>query len=138
MTLTPGQALDPLNDVVEQFSTLMLAASVAFGVQKILISIGSYWLISLVLTAAALAWTWLYFRQKQAPAWLSRTLVVLLMLRFAVPVVTIGTDPAVAEVPVRRIRSEPVDDRHVVQPGGEKGGTGRAAHSRVVKASWTR
>ena len=92
VTLTPGQALDPLNDVVEQFSTLMLAASVAFGVQKILISIGSYWLISLVLTAAALGWTWLYFRQRQSPAWLSRTLVVLLMLRFAVPVVTIGTD----------------------------------------------
>jgi len=62
VTLTPGQALDPLNDVVEQFSTLMLAASVAFGVQKILISIGSYWLISLALTATALGWTWLYFR----------------------------------------------------------------------------
>jgi hypothetical protein len=92
VTLTPGQALDPLNDVVEQFSTLMLAASVAFGVQKILISIGSYWLISLALTATALGWTWLYFRHRQAPAWLSRTLVVLLMLRFAVPVVTIGTD----------------------------------------------
>ena len=92
VTLTPGQALDPLNDVVEQFSTLMLAASVTFGVQKILISIGSYWLISLALTATALGWTWLYFRHRQAPAWLSRTLVVLLMLRFAVPVVTIGTD----------------------------------------------
>jgi len=92
VTLTPGQALDPLNDVVEQFSTLMLAASLAFGVQKILISIGSYWLISLALTATALGWTWLYFRHRQAPAWLSRTLVVLLMLRFAVPVVTIGTD----------------------------------------------
>lgn len=92
VTLTPGQVLDPLNDVVEQFSALMLAASVAFGIQKVLISIGGYWLISLALTAAAAGWTWLYFRRQQAPAWLSRVLVILLMLRFAIPVVTIGTD----------------------------------------------
>jgi hypothetical protein len=49
-------------------------------------------LISLVLTAAAAGWTWIYLRRQQAPAWLSRILVILLMLRFAIPVVTIGTD----------------------------------------------
>lgn len=92
VTLTPGQALDPLNDVVEQFSALMLAASVAFGIQKVLISIGSYWLISLVLTAVVLGWAWLDYRQRAAPAWLSRLLVIVLMLRFAIPAVTLGTD----------------------------------------------
>lgn len=92
VTLTPGQLLDPVNDLVEQFSTLMLAACVAFGVQKILISIGGYWLVSLVLTIAALGWAWIYFRQQQPPAWLSRMLVILLMIRFAIPMVTIGTD----------------------------------------------
>lgn len=92
VTLTPGQALDPLNDVVEQFSALMLAASVAFGIQKVLISIGSYWLISLMLTGVVLGWAWLHHCQRQAPAWLSRLLVILLMLRFAIPVVTLGTD----------------------------------------------
>ncbi|MCB1944024.1 MAG: hypothetical protein KDI53_18575, partial [Candidatus Accumulibacter sp.] len=51
VVLTPGQLLDPVNDLVEQFSHLMLAASVAFGVQKVLISIGAYWVISLLLTA---------------------------------------------------------------------------------------
>ena len=30
--LTPGQILDPVNDLVEQFSELMLFASVAFGI----------------------------------------------------------------------------------------------------------
>ncbi len=91
-TLSPGQVLDPVNDLVEQFSNLMLAASVAFGVQKVLIHIGAYWPISLVLSAAALGWAGLYWRGQQPPAWLSRTLVLVLMLRFAVPVVTIGTD----------------------------------------------
>lgn len=92
VTLAPGQVLDPVNDLVEQFSNLMLAASVVFGVQKVLIGIGAYWPISLVLTAAALGWSWLYWRRQAPPAWLSRTLVIVLMLRFAVPVVTLGTD----------------------------------------------
>lgn len=91
-TFAPGQLLDPLNDLVEQFSTLMLAASVAFGVQKVLIAIGGYWPLSLVLTVVALAWTGQQLRQRRVPVWLSRLLVVLLMVRFAVPIVTIGTD----------------------------------------------
>lgn len=92
VTLAPGQVLDPVNDLVEQFSNLMLAASVVFGIQKVLIGIGGYWPISLGLSAAALGWSWLYMRRQQAPAWLSRMLVILLMLRFAIPVVTLGTD----------------------------------------------
>ena len=92
VNLTPGQLLAPLSELVKHFSDLMLAASVAFGIQKVLISIGSYWPISLVLTATALGWTWFYVRRMHPPAWLSRTLVILLMLRFAIPLVTIGTD----------------------------------------------
>jgi hypothetical protein len=56
VTLAPGQLLDPVNDLVEKFSDLMLMASVAFGVQKVLISMGGYWLISLLLTFAAIGW----------------------------------------------------------------------------------
>ncbi|MES2955655.1 MAG: hypothetical protein V4711_09370 [Pseudomonadota bacterium] len=92
VTLTPGQLLDPVNDLVEKFSTLMLAASVAFGVQKALIAMGGYWLISLALTVVALGWAAMHFRRQAPPAGLSRVLVILLMLRFAVPVVTLGTD----------------------------------------------
>ena len=92
VNLTPGQLLAPLSELVKHFSDLMLAASIAFGIQKVLISIGGYWMISLVLTAAALGWTWFHAQRLQPPAWLSRTLVVLLMLRFAIPLVTIGTD----------------------------------------------
>ncbi|MGC2166423.1 MAG: hypothetical protein WA632_10470 [Gallionella sp.] len=36
VTLAPGPLLDPINDLIEQFSTLMLAACVAFGIQKML------------------------------------------------------------------------------------------------------
>ena len=92
VNFTPGQLLDPVNDLVEQFADLMLAASVAFGMQRALIAIGASWLVSLALSTAVLGWAWLYFRRQPAPAWLSRLLVILLMLRFAVPVVTIGGD----------------------------------------------
>jgi len=42
VTLTSGQVLDPVNDLIEQFSTLMVVASVAFGVQKVLLAIGAH------------------------------------------------------------------------------------------------
>ena len=92
VTLTPGQVLRPIHELVEQFSNLMLAASVVFGVQKVLISIGSYWPLPLALTVAALGWAACCFFQRPPPAVLSRLLVILLMLRFAIPVMTLGTD----------------------------------------------
>lgn len=92
VNLTIGQVLDPVNDVIEQFSSLMLVASVAFGIQKVLVGIGAHWAISLALTAVAACWALLFHRRKRAPRWLAQALVVLLMLRFAIPVATIGSD----------------------------------------------
>lgn len=88
----PGQILRPINDLVAQFAELMLAASVAFGVMKVLISIGSYWVVSLFLSAFALAWIWFRWRRQQSPIWLARVLFVLLLVRFSVPLVTVGSD----------------------------------------------
>jgi hypothetical protein len=92
LTLTPGRILEPVHDLVEQFSTLMLAASVIFGLQKALILMGGYWPVSLTLAAVALGWAWFSWRGRPVPALLSSLLVVLLMLRFAVPLVTLGSD----------------------------------------------
>lgn len=92
LTFTPGQVLDPLNDLVEQFSNLMLIASVSFGVQKVLISIGTYWLIPWLLSITAGIWAIFYLRQQPASAWLTRVLMILLLIRFAIPVVTVSTD----------------------------------------------
>jgi len=91
-TFAPGQLLDPVNDLVERFSDLMLGASVLFGAQKVLIGIGAYWPLSLALTLVALAWSLVWLRQQRVMPWLSRLLAILLMLRFAVPVVALATD----------------------------------------------
>lgn len=92
LTFAPGQVLDPINDLVEQFSTLMLAASLAFGVERVLIGVGGYWLVSALLSAAAVAWVWMRWREQAPPRMLVRALLVLLMLRFAVPVVVLGSE----------------------------------------------
>ena len=92
VTLAPGQVLAPANELLRHFADLMLAASIAFGVQKALISLGGYWLVSLALTAAVVGWTWLQLRRMQPPSWLPRILVILLMIRFAIPVGMIGTE----------------------------------------------
>lgn len=92
VTLAPGQILAPINELVGNFADLMLAASVAFGIQKFLIAMSSYWPISLLLSGAAVAWLVCRVRQVQPARWLSTLLVVLLMLRFAIPVVLLASD----------------------------------------------
>lgn len=92
VTLTPGRILEPVHDLVEQFSSLMLTASVVFGIQKVLILMGGYWPVSLALSLAALGWAGFCWRARAAPALLSSLLVILLMLRFAIPLATLGTD----------------------------------------------
>jgi hypothetical protein len=91
VTLTLGQVLDPINDLIEQFASLMLIASVAFGVQKALLVIGAHWAISAIVSGVAALWAVLHFMGRGS-AWLSRVLLVMLMIRFAIPVATIGSD----------------------------------------------
>ena len=90
LSLSLGEILDPVNDLVETFSSVMLTASVAFGVQKLLLSIGSSWAVSVCLSAIALVWAGL-FLVNRSPQWLFRVLGVLLFVRFVMPVATIGS-----------------------------------------------
>lgn len=92
VVFTPGQVLDPVNDLVEKFSDAMLAASVAFGVQKVLIGVGSYWPVSALLTLFVVLWAGLRLLGYAAPPWLARLLLILLLVRFAIPAVTLGSD----------------------------------------------
>lgn len=95
VTFAPGQVLDPVNDLIEQFSTLMLSASVSFGVQRVLVAIGAHWLMSAVLTLVTLGWLWGWRRVDQAaPSWWGRALLLLLLLRFAVPLAALGSEAA--------------------------------------------
>jgi hypothetical protein len=95
VSVSPAAVLDPVDDLVERFSDAMLAATVAFGVQKVLLAIGSHWLLAAALGLSALAWAGASLAGRARPRWLTRTLVLLLLARFAVPAATLGTDALV-------------------------------------------
>jgi len=93
VTFTPGQILDPVNDLVERFSWIVLASGVSLGAQRILLSMTA-WLWFSVLVAAGLLFSLLLLWRK-IPANERRRRVVykltatLLVLRLAVPVIAL-------------------------------------------------
>ena len=48
-----GQILDPINDLVEQFSSVMLVAASSLGLQNVLLNITGWWGLTAFLVAAA-------------------------------------------------------------------------------------
>lgn len=90
IVLSLGEILDPINDMVEAFSSVMLTASVAFGIQKLLLMVGSNWVVSAFVTGIAALWSVLFWWGK-APSWLSRLLIVMLFIRFVMPVTMLGS-----------------------------------------------
>ena len=90
--IAPLRLLEPINDLAQKFSDLMLLASIAFGIEKILIVIGAHPSVSILLSFAAVVWAGLYLTQYEVPRWLVSLFAILLMVRFAVPVVVIGSE----------------------------------------------
>ncbi len=85
VSLAPGQALKPLNELIEQFAAIMLAASVSFGIQLVLLKIGAHAYMSVLVCAVALAWIGWRWRSGRSPRWLQSLWIGLLLVRFAVP-----------------------------------------------------
>lgn len=100
VTLTPGEVLDPVNDLVERFSWIMLGATLSLGVQQVLLDIGQWWGVKVLLALLCLGWLWFRWRQErggkdedgQPGRYLLKTLVVVLFLRFAVPMAMIANE----------------------------------------------
>ncbi|HET8807550.1 MAG TPA: hypothetical protein VFM76_04160 [Methylophaga sp.] len=89
VTLTPGQILDPLNDLIEQVSFILLVASASIGIQKILLSAGDIelfrgLLILLILITVAV----MLIRRSNLSLQknLLRGVIILSILRLAVPI----------------------------------------------------
>lgn len=87
-----GQLLRPINEIVGQFADLMLAACIAFGAMEILIRVGSHWVVTIALSALALLYLGYRWRGTAAPFGVGKFLAVLLLIRFAIPAVSIASD----------------------------------------------
>lgn len=112
--LSPGEILDPVNDLIEQFSSVMLLASASLGLQKLLLLISAWRPLSVAISALAFLWALaglLAVRRafasgldEPAPAaarhaavarrWLNALLLTLLALRFAVPLSALASETA--------------------------------------------
>ena len=75
VSFAPGQALKPLNELIEQFAAVMLAASVSFGIQLVLLNIGAHHLMSYLVCGVALAWIAWRWRRGSSPRWLQSALI---------------------------------------------------------------
>ncbi len=90
-TVALGQMLDPINDMVEQFSWVVLVAIVSLGIQQLLLTLGASLGVNLVVAVLSLLFAWTLWRKAQeagtaqAGSWLARVLVAMLVIRFAVP-----------------------------------------------------
>lgn len=95
VSFAPGEILDPINDLVERFSWIMLLSSSAIGVQKVLMSMSGWLGLGIVVALTGLiliGFQWL----RPPPLWLSnlltRLFLLLLILRFMMPVVSIANE----------------------------------------------
>jgi hypothetical protein len=87
-----GAVLDPIDDLVEQFSAIMLAVTLSFATQRLLIDVSGAWPVSVFLTVLFLAWGVFYLRSRAPPGWLPRLALGLLCLRLAVPTMALGSE----------------------------------------------
>lgn len=99
LTLTPGEILDPVNDLVERFSWIMLGATVSLGVQNVLLDISAWWVIQGLVVVLALWLLALRWRRSpgaiRGPAGerlLWRVLLIAVFLRFAVPLTLVANE----------------------------------------------
>lgn len=88
-TFSVGEILDPLNDMIERFSWLMLVSTIALGLEKLLISFGATQAIKIVIFTSGsllLFSLWFPISFSFVKKFLWRFFLVVLILRFCMPV----------------------------------------------------
>lgn len=94
IAISPGELLDPLNDMVEDFSNIMLFISAAFAVQKLLLMMGASKLLPALLGVTAAVGIMGLHRKGQLPRFVKPLLLTLILARFGLPLAAIGSDLA--------------------------------------------
>lgn len=98
-TFAPGQILDPINDLIERFSWVVLASGTSLGLQRLLLEMTSSssitWILS-VLIVLILIFIWLPKELKDqyhgSAGVLSKVLLFVLFVRFSIPLVAITNE----------------------------------------------
>ncbi len=93
VTFAPGQLLDPINDMVERFSWVMLLSSTSLGIQNVLLEMSEWVGFKYLLASIACVLLVTLWRSHSLHAvgqhWIFRMLIVSLVLRFSMPIMII-------------------------------------------------
>lgn len=95
LTFTPGQVLDPVNDLIERFSWFMLMSSVSLGAQRILVELSSWLPFSIAMLGvifAAFAAGKAGLGSETLRHWLRNIAILMLALRFAIPITALASE----------------------------------------------
>ena len=94
VNFAPGEVLDPINDLVERFSWIMLLASSSLGVQKVLLSMSAWQGLLVALVAAGALFVGARFlgASPRLRVALQRVFLFLLLLRFMMPAIALAND----------------------------------------------
>jgi len=96
VNFAPGQILDPINDLVERFSWVMLAATASLGVQQVFINISSSLIVSVLFSILLLLVVVDRIKQnylgRSTSVVLYKLLIIMLFIRFAVPLTAISSE----------------------------------------------
>lgn len=96
VTLTPGQLLDPVNDLIERLSWVLLASATALTIQELMLAFSAGVAFNVVLMAVSVLtllclWTQLPKRDAVLPVF-TRLTLALLVIRFTVPAMALASE----------------------------------------------
>lgn len=80
--LNLGEALDPLNDLIERFSTLVLYGLAGLGIQKLVLVATSSTIMKIVTSAGLVVGYLVWFLQRNIESPLTKICLVLVLVRF--------------------------------------------------------
>ncbi|AOE48932.1 hypothetical protein [Kangiella sediminilitoris] len=96
LTLSPGEILDPINDLIERFSVVMLITASAIGVQKLMLTLSAWAFFNYTLIAFWI-FTIVYllycqYKHRKFPSFTLKVAAFLVLVRFTVPVMALTSE----------------------------------------------
>ncbi len=96
ITISIGEILDPINDLVERFSWIMLASLTSLGIQKILMNMTSFAAFEFLLILSLVVSNLLYFiklkKYEQHKKVFFRFTILLVFIRFSMPFMVMSNE----------------------------------------------
>lgn len=94
VNFAPGQVLDPINDLVERFSWIMMLSTSSLGIQKVLLSMSAWHGLLIAVLGCGVLLLLAHLIRPLAP-WrpmLQRVFMFFLLMRFMMPAISIAND----------------------------------------------